>query len=121
MGKICKALSFASDASDESILNTCVQTWADRNLNADGSLKPNSYAPIYLTRGDGESAEKLLVRRVQDNLTLYHGGKSIPLPTATTTYVMPTPLALPTPATPKPPRKPRSPSKSRGTRKNAKK
>ncbi len=111
MGKTCKALQFAADASDESILNVCVQTWADRNLNADGSLKPNSYAPIYLTRGDDE---KLLVRRIGSDLTLYHGGKSIALPTATTTYSMPTPLAEPAP-------KPaRQPSKQRKRKQKAK-
>ncbi len=111
MGKTCKSTPFPAGTSDEAILNALVLEWAKRNLTADGTLKPNSYAPIYFTRGDVKSQ----VRRIGGELVIFHPGKSIPLPQATTTYSMPAPLETPE-AKPA-----RVPSKKRKTRKKAKK
>ena len=68
--KKCEALKFAKSVKNSAILAKCATVWKERNVNADGSLKKNRWAPIYVVRGDGETAEKMSVRLTGDKLIL---------------------------------------------------
>jgi len=64
--KKCEAIKFAKSTKNAAILTKCAEVWKTRNVNADGSLKKNRWAPIYVVRGD----EKLSVRLTGDSLIL---------------------------------------------------
>jgi len=64
--KKCEAIKFPKNAKNAAILARCSDEWKTRNVNADGSLKKNRWAPIYCIRGD----EKLSVRLSGDSLIL---------------------------------------------------
>ena len=65
--KTCKALSFPKSTSDAALLKACAKEWKSRNVNADGSLKSNRWAPIYCER-DGI---RMSVRLVGSDLVLF--------------------------------------------------
>ena len=65
--KTCKALSFPAKTTDAAILKACALEWKKRNVNEDGTLKPNRWAPIYCLRGD----TKLSVRLDGKHLVLF--------------------------------------------------
>jgi len=54
-----KAISFAKNATDATILKATAAEWKKRNVNADGSLKKNRWAPIYVIRGDVQLSVRL--------------------------------------------------------------
>ncbi len=56
-----EALKFPKNVSNKVILDKCADVWKTRNVNADGSLKPNRWAPIYCVRGESESLSVRLV------------------------------------------------------------
>ncbi len=91
MAKLCKAIQFAADATEATILNALLKVWCERNINEDGTLKHNCYAPVYCVVGE----VKMSARRIGDKLTLFKAAGSISLPTQKVTMVMPEPLEEP--------------------------
>jgi len=65
--KKCEALKVAKNASHAQILKLAKAEWIKRFVNADGSVKKNRWAPIYVQQGDNS----LSVRIVADKLVLY--------------------------------------------------
>jgi len=62
-----KPISFAEKTTDAAVLARCAKEWKTRNVNTDGSLKPNRWAPIYCIRGK----TSLSVRLVGKDLVLF--------------------------------------------------
>lgn len=70
------AIVFPAKTSNKAVLDRCAKEWKTRNVNEDGSLKANRWAPIYVKVGDTEMS----VRLISGNLVLYGPVASTPAP-----------------------------------------
>lgn len=75
-GKKCEALKVAKSIKPDAILKLAKAEWVKRFVNADGSVKKNRWAPIYIEQGD----KKLSARILGDEMVLFGPIASCPKP-----------------------------------------
>ena len=75
----CAALQFPANMKPDVMLAALKAEWVKRNILADGSLNPNSYAPIWFykgetrgmaSRGTGDDSGRLLIYTASANILL---------------------------------------------------
>jgi hypothetical protein len=85
--KKCAALQFPANMKPDAMLAALKVEWVKRNIREDGSLNPNSYAPIWFYKGDTRGMASRGTGDAGGTLLVYSESGRIALPQKRTEWV----------------------------------
>ena len=84
--KKCSAMQFPAGMKPDAMLAALKTEWKKRNVRPDGSLNPNSYAPIWFYHGDTRGMASRGTGAESGTLMVYSATASIALPQPKTVW-----------------------------------
>ena len=84
--KKCSAMQFPAEMKQPAMLAALKSEWVKRNIRPDGTLNPNSYAPIWYYRGDVRGMASRGTGDDSGTLLIYEAAARIPLPQPKTVW-----------------------------------